>query len=107
MSQYLQITTTAGTRESAQVIADSLVGRRLVACAQVYGPITSTYWWQEKKETTDEWLCVAKTRAELYTQVEAAIRELHTYQVPEIVAVPIIGGLAAYLEWITAETRRP
>ncbi len=64
----------------------------------------STYCWQGKMESATEWTCVAKTRAELYDRVEKAMRAVHAYAEPEIVALPIIAGSQSYLAWIAAET---
>ena len=100
MTDTIEVTTTTATREEAQRIAVALVEHRLAACAQVQGPLTSTYWWQGKIETADEWRCVAKTRVQLFNQVEVAIRQLHSYQTPEILAVRVEAGSAAYLQWM-------
>ena len=102
---FIQVTTTAATGEQADMLARELVQRRLAACVQVIGPIASTYPWQGNIETSEEWQCVAKTRRERFAEVEQIIRELHTYEVPEIIATPIVAGSAAYLEWIENETR--
>ncbi len=69
---------------------------------QVAGPITSTYRWQGAIETGEEWLCLAKTMKANYAPLEAAIRELHPYEVPEILAVPIVAAHQAYLDWLAA-----
>jgi periplasmic divalent cation tolerance protein len=68
---------------------------------QVLGPIKSCYRWQGKRETSQEWLCIAKTTSLLYGELEDALRELHTYQTPEIIATPITHGSAGYLAWLT------
>ena len=70
---------------------------------QIVGPITSTYRWQGKIETGEEWQCWAKTRGELFARVEEAIRRIHPYEVPEILAVPVVAGSARYLAWLEAE----
>lgn len=106
MADYLQVTTTAGSEEEAEQISAALVERRLAACAQVIGPITSRYRWQGAVECSTEWMCVAKTSAARYPELEAAIRELHSYDEPEIVATPIVAGSAGYLEWL-GESLRP
>jgi periplasmic divalent cation tolerance protein len=103
MTDAIQIFTTTDSQESADRLAAALVGRRLAACVQVSGPMTSTYRWQGNVETAREWCCTIKTRASHYAIVETAIRELHTYDVPEILAVPILAGSRAYLEWMAAE----
>ena len=100
MADPLQILTTAGSEAEAQRIADTLVERRLAACVQVVGPVASTYRWQGEIERAQEWQCLAKTTAPRYAAVEAAIRELHSYDEPEIVATPILRGSPGYLAWI-------
>lgn len=100
MSDYVQVLTTAGSREEAERISEALVEGRLAACVQVVGPVASRYRWQGEVERADEWQCLAKTTAALYPRVEEAIRAVHSYEEPEIVATPIIAGSAGYLEWI-------
>ncbi len=97
---YVQVCTTAGNKSDAQAIADALVEQRLAACVQIVGPITSTYRWQGQVETAEEWLCIAKSRADLYEAVEQAIREVHPYEEPEILAVPVSAGSPSYLRWL-------
>jgi periplasmic divalent cation tolerance protein len=104
MAEYIQVHTTIDSREGAQKIATALVSKHLAACVQISGPITSTYWWQGNIEQAEEWVCTAKTRSELYNEVEQAIREAHTYDVPEILAVDIVAGNADYLSWVMQET---
>jgi len=103
MTSFIQVTTTTETNEQAQRIAQVVVERRVAACAQIVGPISSTYWWKGKIETAQEWLCVMKTRSDLYQDLEAAIRENHPYEVPEILAVPIQHGSQPYLDWMRTE----
>lgn len=105
MDQVLQVSTTTDSEEDAQRIAQSLVEQRVAACVQVVGPISSTYWWQGAVETAEEWLCLIKTRQELYPQLEKAIRAIHPYDVPEILAVPVVAGHEAYMDWVRVETR--
>ena len=107
MADYIQVITTTGNQDDAQTIARALVERRLAACVQIVGPITSVYRWQGKIETAQEWECLVKSRRELYEPIERAIRELHPYQVPEILALPIVAGGQAYLDWIDQEVSIP
>jgi len=107
MTNYIQVLTTTATKPDAQAIARAVAERRLAACAQVIGPITSTYWWQGKIETADEWLCVMKSRQDLYPALEQAIREIHPYDVPEIPAVPVVQSSQDYLEWMDRELAQP
>jgi periplasmic divalent cation tolerance protein len=101
MTEYLQVLTTAGSEEDANRISAALVERRLAACVQVIGPISSRYRWRGQVEQEQEWLCLAKTEASRYEELEAAIRELHSYEEPEIVATPIVAGSAGYLQWVS------
>ena len=103
MSDYIQVVTTTERKADAETIARSLVEERLAACVQIVGPITSTYRWQGKIETAEEWQCWAKTRREFYEQIEQAIRRLHPYDEPEILAVGIVAGSASYLAWLDGE----
>lgn len=105
MTEFIQVVTTIDHPEVAGKIAQALVERRLAACVQIVGPIKSVYRWQGKIEAAQEWQCWVKTQAALYAQVESAIRELHTYEVPEILAVPVLDGAAPYLAWLKAETK--
>jgi periplasmic divalent cation tolerance protein len=100
MTGCCQVTTTVDSREAADRLAALLVEARLAACAQVSGPISSTYRWQGRIETATEWACVLKTTVARLPALEARIRAEHPYQVPEIVAVPIVAGDPAYLAWI-------
>ncbi|MDE2572372.1 MAG: divalent-cation tolerance protein CutA [bacterium] len=104
MERYIQVTTTTERREDAERIAQTLLERRLAACAQISGPISSSYRWRDGIESASEWLCAIKTRDALYAQVEAAIVALHPYETPEIVAVALAAGSAPYLTWIEEST---
>ncbi len=100
MTEYIQISTTTSTVDDAKAIASGLVEQRLVACVQIIPQVCSIYRWQGKVEQADEWLCLAKTHRSLLSQVEAEIGRLHSYECPEIVAVSIEAGSAAYLKWL-------
>ena len=100
MTECIQVLTTVGSEEEAEQISSALIERRLAACVQIVGPISSRYRWQGEVETAREWICVAKTRATRYADIETAIRELHSYDEPEIVATPIVAGSKGYLDWI-------
>ena len=106
MGRYIQVSTTVEKKEDADSIAKILVETRVAACVQVIGPIRSTYWWKGKVEEASEWLCVMKTREELYSDLEASLKAVHPYEVPEIVAVPLTKGSEGYLRWIEEETKK-
>jgi len=85
-------------------VADALLDARLAACVQVGGPVTSRYWWRGTKEIATEWVAVAKTRLDLVERVTAEVRRVHGYEVPEVVATPIVAGDPDYLRWLLDET---
>ena len=103
MSALIVITNTPD-RDVALKIARALIERKLAACVNILAECTSIYRWQGKLETATEVPLMIKTRAAIYDDVEAAIKSVHPYELPEIVAVPIEVGLPGYLEWINAET---
>jgi len=90
---------------SAQALARALVEARLAACVSVGASVESLYHWRGQIETATEVPVVVKTRAARYAEVEAAIRARHPYELPEILAVPVLDGFAPYLDWLAAETR--
>ena len=100
MTGCCQVTTTLPDQAAAERVAATLVEERLAACVQVFGPVSSTYWWQGSVERSIEWYCQAKTTVARLPQLLARIQELHPYQVPEIIAVPILQGSSEYLKWI-------
>jgi periplasmic divalent cation tolerance protein len=92
-------------RASADRLAQALVERRLAACVNVLAPCRSVYRWQGALESAEEHPLLIKTTADRYSALEEAIRGLHPYELPEIVAVPLTAGLPEYLDWVAAETR--
>ena len=100
---YVAVTVTAPSAEEAGTLATTAVQRRLAACAQVSGPVSSTFWWDGAVTTAQEWVCTFKTTGAVLGRLVAAVREAHSYDLPEIVAVPL-GGDRGYLRWIDAET---
>lgn len=104
MNEFVQILVTIDTKEHAEYMAELLVKKRLSACVQILGPIVSTYWWEGEVEKSEEWLIFIKTRGELYDKVEKMVRDNHPYEVPEIVAIPIVEGSRDYLNWLRKET---
>lgn len=107
MTGAIQVVVTAPSREEAETIAQGLLARRLAACVQVAGPVTSMYHWQGKLETSQEWVCTIKSLRSHYPALEAAIRELHSYDVPEILATEVAAASRDYLEWLAAELSPP
>jgi len=103
--EALLILTNLPDRDAACRLAYALIERRVAACVNVLGECTSVYRWQGKIETAAEVPVLIKASAAVYPALERAIRELHPYELPEIIAVPLCGGLPEYLQWIAAETR--
>lgn len=107
MTPYVEVHVTAGTREEAERICDAAVRGRVAACAQIVGPIVSVYRWAGEVRRDEEFLILMKTGGDRLEDLVSVVRAEHSYETPEIVAVPIEGGLADYLTWITAETTEP
>lgn len=105
MTDFIEIRAATALRHDAEKIADALVSQRLAASAQVSGPIASVYWWKGELTHAEEWVVTAKTRFDCYPMVEQAIKQLHPYEEPGIIAFPILAGSASYLAWIAQETR--
>jgi periplasmic divalent cation tolerance protein len=101
----IMVLTNLPDRETAQALARALVGGRLAACVNVGAAVESMYHWHGQIETGTEIPVAIKTRAVLYPKVEAEIRRIHPYELPEVVAVPITDAFGPYLDWIRQETR--
>ncbi len=95
------VLTTAGSQQEAQRIARTLVDRRLAACVNIIPQIQSIYRWQGKVEDAQEWLLLIKTTNQAFERIRDAIRELHSYELPECISVSVEDGSAAYLNWIS------
>ena len=100
----LLVFSTCPDADTAQRLARTLVEGRVAACVNVVGPVTSVYRWRDAVETAGELLLLIKTPADRYPALEQALRALHPYEVPEIVAVPIERGHQDYLEWVQSCT---
>lgn len=102
--QFLQVQTTTDSRAEAMELAQDAVQARLAACAQVTGPVASTFWWADGIERTEEWVLMLKLPAERFPELADFLMERHSYDEPEIIATQIVAGSAGYLEWIAEET---
>jgi periplasmic divalent cation tolerance protein len=101
MTETTLILTTTGSREEAHSIARSLIERRLAACVNIIPGIESIYRWQEKIDQSKEWLLLIKTTTTNFAAVRDAIKELHSYELPECISVEIKAGSPKYLKWIS------
>lgn len=102
---YLIVMTTCASEEQARELATALLEKQLAACVQASG-IRSTYRWKGVVETSDEVRLMIKARRVDYSAIEALIIALHSYETPEILAIPVVAGAGAYLDWISSETTR-
>ena len=100
MTDYLQVSTVAGDRETAAKLASAAVGAKLAAGAQVHGPVASFFWHLGELGEGEEWQVTLKTRADRYAELEALLLREHTWDNAEVSAVPLVKGTAAYFAWI-------
>ncbi|MEL6399028.1 MAG: divalent-cation tolerance protein CutA [Cyanobacteria bacterium J06626_4] len=103
LTEHGVILVTVDTQETAVAIAQSLVGDRLAACVNLF-PLHSVYSWNDQVQQAGEWQLVIKTDLGLFAAIEQALQTLHPYDVPEIIALPIVQGAAPYLAWLGAST---
>lgn len=106
MLQPLLVLTNVPDVALARALAQQLVEQRLAACVNILPAVQSIYQWQGTVEQADEITLLIKTEQARYAQLEAAIKAMHPYHVPEIIALPIVAGLPAYLDWIANETKK-
>ena len=102
--EYLQVQTTTDSRTEAMELGRAAVEARLAACAQVAGPVASTYWWEGGIERAEEWLVLLKLPTARLSELTAFLTERHSYDEPEIVALPIVAGSPSFLSWLREET---
>ena len=105
-NEFVVLFVTAPDGQSAETLARSLLEERLVACVNIVPGLRSLYWWEGEVQTSDEVLMLLKGRRSDIDAVTERVRDLHPYEVPEVIAAEISGGLQAYLDWLSAETER-
>ncbi|WP_329047935.1 divalent-cation tolerance protein CutA [Amycolatopsis sp. NBC_01488] len=104
VAEHVIVTSTTDSETAARELAAKAVEERLGACAQVVGPVTSVYRWEGEVRTDQEWRVEIKTTAARVPALAERLGQLHGYDLPEVIATPIVGGSAGYLAWLTAET---
>ena len=104
MNKYLLVISTAPNKEEASRITQKIVRERLAACGTVSSAVRSFYWWEEDVSDDQEFMLFIKTKASLFPKLEERIKSLHSYQVPEIIAIPIHTGSKDYLDWVDLNT---
>ncbi len=102
---YIVLFITTGTDEEAHKIAEVLLNQRKVACVNIVPRVSSHFWWQGKPDSAQESLLIVKTKASLLPEIINLVKGVHSYEVPEIIALPIVGGNQDYLEWIGKEVK--
>ena len=104
-SGYLVVLVTTSNSEEAHRIANTLLNRRKAACVNIVPEVNSLFWWQDKLDSAHENLLVIKTKASLLNEIVTLVSQVHSYDVPEIIALPIVGGSRDYLEWLDREVK--
>lgn len=102
---YILVMVTTASREEAEKIARQLLDEKLIACANIIGPVHSLFWWAGKVEKAEEHMLIMKSRLDLFERLSEKVKALHSYEVPEIIALPIIKGSKSYLEWLNNSLR--
>lgn len=102
---YIVVFVTASNRDEAEKIANSLVEKKLIACANIVPDVKSIFWWEEKIDRSDEVLLIIKSQESLFDEILKTVKEIHSYDVPEVIAFPIIKGNEDYLKWIKESTK--
>jgi periplasmic divalent cation tolerance protein len=97
---YVVVIITTPNKEDAVKIVRSLLKERLIACANIVGPVSSLFWWQGKIDEENEFLVFMKSHKNLFERLSERVKEIHSYDVPEIIALPIIDGSPPYLDWL-------
>jgi periplasmic divalent cation tolerance protein len=100
---YVVVFITVKDTEEAQKIANSLLKRRQAACVNIIAEVNSHFWWKDKLESTRESLLIVKTKESLLSELVKSVKKIHSYNIPEIIALPIVGGSQDYLDWIDSE----
>jgi periplasmic divalent cation tolerance protein len=100
---YVVVFITVKDNEEAGKIATTLLKRRQAACVNIMPGVSSHFWWKDKLDTAEECLVIVKSKESLLPEIIKSVRKIHSYSVPEIIALPIIGGNREYLEWIDSE----
>ena len=100
MNPYIIVIATTASKQEAENIAQHLLQERLIACANITGPVSSLFHWNDKLEKAEEHLVFMKTRKDLFEKLSETVKKLHSYEVPEIIALPIVDGSKEYLAWL-------
>jgi len=97
---YVIVIVTTSSKQEAEKIAQHLLNQRLIACANIIGPVSSIFHWSGKTEHAEEYLMLLKSRKDLFEKLAETVKALHSYEVPEILVLPVVGGSEEYLDWL-------
>ena len=103
---YVVVLITTGSPEEAQKISSALLEQKKAACVNIVPQVSSHFWWQGKLDNADENLLIIKTRASMLDDIISIVKENHSYEVAEVIALPIVGGNPDYLDWMAEETKK-
>jgi periplasmic divalent cation tolerance protein len=98
--EYIIVLITTASKQEAEKITQHLVDLKLIACGNIVGPVSSIFTWSGKAEKAEEYLTIMKTRKDLFNKLAVAVKTLHSYEVPEILALPVVDGAKTYLDWL-------
>jgi len=104
MTDKIVVFTTCGSEEEAHKLASILIEKHLAACVNITAPVTSVYRWKGAVEKASEWMLVIKTRRELFDALRVLLESAHSYELPEVLALPVVEGSPTYLAWVDSET---
>ena len=99
-NSYIIVLVTTSSKREAEKITKNLLDLKLIACGNIIGPVCSIFRWSGKIEKAEEYLTIMKTRKNLFEKLAEAVKAMHSYEVPEILAVPVVDGSKAYLDWL-------
>ena len=105
MNEYLLVISTVSSKDEGNAIAQKIVEERLAACVSVSSAVQSFYWWEERIANDQEFILFIKTKVSLFSKLQERVKTLHSYQVPEIIALPVQTGSKDYLDWINLNTQ--
>lgn len=105
MTDKIVVFTTCGSEEEARKIASALIERHVAACVTISAPVASLYRWKGAVEESREWMLMIKSRRERFAELRAVLESAHSYEVPEVLAIPVVEGSPNYLAWVEDETR--
>lgn len=104
-TNFIIVLVTTANKTEAEKITQALLNAKLIACANIISPVTSFFHWKNQIDQAEECLIVMKSRMDLFPELQATVKRLHSYEVPEILALPIVEGSRAYLSWLQSVTK--